>query len=212
MARLGVYMQHCHSWCVGKLIVLRCVRDMLLLCSLWPPHACAPQPITAMRHSLAKPQASGVHVALDRLPPPRLAAPRHHAANTVTATGPRPSPRASTTPAVAGPWRGSSTALPTLIHGPAGGNGAVGSETEKHGTDREKGPGEDRKMRERRTDGRTQRQTHRRTRRKAESLSAKLVRKVRKTLSWAPVSGSVHRNLQQLLLRQTEKQQWRDQS
>lgn len=157
-----------------------CPRHAVVVLTV-APSCVFPQPVTAMRHSLAKPQASGVHVALDRLPPPRLAAPRHHAANTVTATGPRPSPRASTTPAVAGPRRGSSTALPTLIHGPAGGNGAVGSETEKHGTDREKGPGEDRRMKER--DGRTQRQTHRRTRRRAESLSAKLVRIVRKTLS-----------------------------
>lgn len=44
MARLGMYMQHCHSWCVDKLILLRCVRDMLFLCSLWPPHACSPNP------------------------------------------------------------------------------------------------------------------------------------------------------------------------
>lgn len=68
-----------------------------------------------MRNSLAEAQASSMHVALDCLPPPGLAAPRHHAANAVTAAGPCPSRRASTTPAVTGPRRGPSAALPTLI-------------------------------------------------------------------------------------------------
>lgn len=54
------------------------------------------------RHSLAKPQTSGMHVALDRLPAPSLAAARHHASDAVTATGTLPSPRAGT-PAVTGP-------------------------------------------------------------------------------------------------------------
>lgn len=79
---------------------------------------CRPSCVT-MRHSLAEAQASSMHVALDCLPPPGLAAPRHHAANAVAAAGPCPSPRASTTPAVTGPWRRPSAALPTLIRSPA---------------------------------------------------------------------------------------------
>lgn len=120
--------------------------------------SCVP-PVT-MRHSLAKPEASGMHVALDRLPAPGLAAPRHHAPNAVTATGPRPSPRASTTPAVAGPRRGSSTALPTLIHGPTGRNSGV--DRRQRNTDRQKertrkGQKEEREADRRETDAQTYR-------------------------------------------------------
>lgn len=86
-------------------------------CRLAPcRHSCMP-PVT-MRNSLGEAQASSMHVALDCLPPPGLAAPRHHAANAVTAAGPFPSPRASTTPAVTGPGQGPSAALPTLIRSP----------------------------------------------------------------------------------------------
>lgn len=126
--------------------------------------SCVP-PVT-MRHSLAKPQASGMHVALDCLPPPGLAAPRHHAPNAVTATGPCPSPRASTNPAVAGPRRGSSTALPTLIHSPTGRNSVV--DWRQRNMDRQKERTRRGYKGERERDGQTKRQTHRRTSRTAK--------------------------------------------
>lgn len=100
---------------------------MLGLCPQWP----LMRTHITMRHSLATAQASGMHVALERLPAASPAAARHHAANAVTATGPRPCPRARTTPAVTGPRWGPSSTLPTLIR-PTGTNGAVAS-TKEHG-------------------------------------------------------------------------------
>lgn len=147
----------------------------------WLPHHAAVVPTVApscvphvtMRHSLAKPQASGMHVALDRLPAPGLAAPRHHAPHAVAATGPCPSPRASTTPAVTGPRWGSSTTLPTLIHSPTGWNGGVGRRQGKHGqTDPREGTN---KTKKREID---ERQTHR----AGEQKCYELVKSMTKTL------------------------------
>ncbi len=140
-----------------------------------PCGCCSPScvPPVTMRHSLAKPKASGMHVALDRLPASGLAAPCHHAPNAVTATGPCPSPRASTTPAVTGPWRGSSTAMPTLIHSPTGRNSGAGRR--QRNTDRQKERTRRGYKEERRT---VERQTHRRT----EPESKRIISKVSQNL------------------------------
>lgn len=110
------------------------MNDTLTNSLLWFPHHAAVVPMVAPHafpqvtkiNSLAKPQASGMHVALDRLPAPSLAAARHHASNAVTATRPRSCTGAGAAPAVTGPRWGSSTALPTLIHCPTGWKRAVG--------------------------------------------------------------------------------------
>lgn len=177
------------TWCQKKLLMMsifECTcNDAIhnvwqahtVILFVWYPHhatvvpTCVP-PVT-MRHSLAKPQASGMHVALDRLPAPDLAAPRHHAPNAVTATGPCPSPRASTTPAVAGPRRGSSTALPTLIHGPTGRNSGV--DRRQRNTDRQKETTRRGYKEEKERDGQTRdRRTDVQSRR-AKELSVKIV-------------------------------------
>lgn len=118
--------------------------------------SCVPT-VPPCAHSLAEAQASGMHVALDGLPASGLAAARHHAPHAVTTTGPRPSPRASTTPAVTGPRRGPRTALPTLIHGPAGRSSRVGAGDRETRTDRER----EKRTTERIQRGETDAQTYR---------------------------------------------------
>lgn len=120
-----------------------------------------------MHHSLAKSQASGMHVALDHLPAPGLAAPRHHASNAVAATGPRPIPRARAAPAVA--RRGSGATLPTLFHGPAGQKWRGGRQGKHERTRREDQERIGRRERDRQTHGRTVQS------RRAKVLSVKLV-------------------------------------
>lgn len=162
------YMQLLHPWYFYRLTSL--IATPCCCCAHCNP-SCVPH--VTMRHSLAKPQASGMHVALDRLPAPGLAAPRHHAPHAVAATGPCPSPRASTTPAVTGPRWGSSTTLPTLIHSPTGWNGGVGRRQGKHGqTDPREGTN---KTKKREID---ERQTHR----AGEQKCYELVKSMTKTL------------------------------
>lgn len=98
-------------------------------CCRRAPHACPLSPCATHLPNRRPPACMWLWTVCHT---PGLAAPRHHAPNAVTATGPCPSTRASTTPAVAGPWRGSSTALPTLIHGPTGEEQWGGSDTKKH--------------------------------------------------------------------------------
>lgn len=146
-----VYMQRCHSHCVDGLLGEdsrekrggkgRCQ----VCCGPGPRHAAV-----ALRHSLAKAQASGVHVTLDRLPAARLAAPRHHAPNTVTATRPRPRARASSTPTGA--------ARPAPIRGPAESWGSVGG---RCGPETKREHTEERTDRQQEGEGRTGRRQQR---------------------------------------------------
>lgn len=135
---------------------------------------CSPSCVhnVTMQHSLAKTQGSGMHVALDRLPAPGLAAPRHHAPSAVAATWPPVSTGASPTPTVNGPRWGSSSALPTLIHSPTGKND-VGPRTNRHGWTW-------RKDQERIDD----RQTHKRTKPESKKFSVKLVKLVKTYFMW----------------------------
>lgn len=158
-------MQQCHSWCLYKLALFLDIHTMLLLFPLQPLMRA---PVT-MRHSLAKSQASGMHVALDHLPAPGLAATRHHASNAVTATGPCPIPRASTTPAVTSPWWGSSNTLPTLIHSPTGQNGGV--DCRQRNTNGQEERSKRGYKEEKETD---RRETHRRTEPESKSIVSKV--------------------------------------